>query len=56
MDLKEAKEALEIQYIRKALAKTDGNVTHAAKSIGISRVRFHQLLDKYGIDRTNFKD
>lgn len=54
MKLKEAREQLEIQYLRESLTKHQGNVTYAAEDIGISRVRFHQLLDKYGIDREAF--
>ncbi len=55
LSLKEARNALEIKYLRESLVKHRGNVTYAAKEIGISRVRFHQLLEKYGINRENFK-
>lgn len=53
--LKEARTELEKQFLRNALSKHGGNVTHAAAEIGISRVRFHQLLDKYDIDRRQFE-
>lgn len=35
--------------IRKQLSNFDGNVTQAAKAMGISRRHFYRLMDKYGI-------
>lgn len=47
--LKKAREQLDIKFIQEALAKNKGNVSQAAKEIGISRVSFYDLLRKYGI-------
>lgn len=47
--LKEAKEKLEIDLIRRALAKNDGNITHAARDLEISRTSLHDLMNKYQI-------
>lgn len=41
--------AMEIKFIRKALALHNGNITHAAKELGIDRLALHRRLDKYGI-------
>lgn len=47
--LKNAKEKLEITLIRRALAKNDGNITHAARDLEISRPTLHDLMNKYQI-------
>jgi len=47
--LKKAREQLDIEFIREALAKNKGKVSQAAKEIGISRVSFYDLLRKYKI-------
>lgn len=47
--LKEAREQLDIKFISEALAKNKGNVSKAAKEIGISRVSLYDLMKKYGI-------
>ena len=33
-----------------ALLRTRGNVSHAAKDLGVSRPALHDLIDKYRID------
>jgi two-component system NtrC family response regulator len=48
--LKEAREQLDIKFIKEALAKNKGNVSRAAKKIGVSRVSFYDLMKKYGIN------
>ena len=35
--------------IRKALAQTDGNISSAAKALGISRPTLYDLLKQYGL-------
>ena len=38
----------EKQLILKALDKTNGNITHAARELGINRNALYRRLDKYG--------
>ncbi|MEO9802072.1 MAG: sigma-54 dependent transcriptional regulator [Reichenbachiella sp.] len=45
LDLKQ----MEITFIKKAMALHDGNITHAAKELGIDRLALHRRLEKYGI-------
>ncbi|WP_456462198.1 sigma-54-dependent transcriptional regulator [Reichenbachiella sp.] len=40
---------MEISYIEKAMALHEGNVTHAAKELGIDRLALHRRLEKYGL-------
>ncbi len=47
--LEEAVNALEIDWIRRALKSSTGNISHAAKSLGLSRQGLHNKLAKYGI-------
>jgi len=47
---KEARDRLESQYIIEALRRSNGNVTRAAESIGITRGTFYNLMKKYGVD------
>ncbi|MCF2856211.1 sigma-54 dependent transcriptional regulator [Pseudoalteromonas sp. SMS1] len=39
------------QDIQAALSSHDGNVTHAAKSLGLSRQAMYRRMDKFGIER-----
>ena len=41
--------SVEKNFILKALEKNDWNVTRSAKSVGLQRSNFHQLMKKYGI-------
>ena len=54
-NLKEAKRAIEIEYVRKALLRSRGIVSRAAKELGISRVNLYELMAKYGIPIEEFK-
>jgi DNA-binding NtrC family response regulator len=45
MELEEAERYL----IRKALQRHDGNVTHAAESLGLSRSALYRRLQRYGL-------
>jgi two-component system, NtrC family, response regulator len=47
--LKEARRHIEIRYIKRALAECKGNVSLAAKMLGVTRPTFYDLLRKYDI-------
>ena len=49
--LKEALRKLEMEFIKEALKKSKGNISYAARMIGISRVSFYDLMKKYGITK-----
>ncbi len=49
--LKEAREQLEKRLIKEALMKSKGNISLAAREIGISRVGFYDLMRKYKITK-----
>ncbi|HWP59965.1 MAG TPA: PEP-CTERM-box response regulator transcription factor [Candidatus Acidoferrales bacterium] len=55
VNLKEAKKAIEIEYVRRALLRSRGVVSRAAKELGISRVNLYELMAKYGIAIDEFK-
>lgn len=40
---------LEKRYILKAISKNKGNITKAAKDLGIARTALYRRLDKYGL-------
>ena len=52
LNLKEAREALERDFVRRALQRHEGKVSAAATDLGISRPTFYELLEKLGIKRT----
>ncbi len=56
LNLKKAKENLEIEYIKMALAKCDGNISHASQEMEITRPTLHGLLKKYNIKTKEMKD
>ncbi len=49
LSLKEARQKLEVQLIKKALAESKGNVSLAAKLLGITRPTLYDLMEKYKI-------
>ncbi|MBW2059002.1 MAG: PEP-CTERM-box response regulator transcription factor [Deltaproteobacteria bacterium] len=49
--LREAREALERDLIRQALARNRGNMTKAAAQLRISRPTLYELMEKLGIQR-----
>jgi two-component system NtrC family response regulator len=55
VNLKFAKTAMEMDYIKKALSRNNGVVSRAAKDLGISRVNLYELIDKYDIHVQEFK-
>jgi DNA-binding NtrC family response regulator len=42
-------ETVEAILIRKALARTDGNVSQAAEALGLSRGALYRRIEKYGL-------
>jgi DNA-binding NtrC family response regulator len=50
LSLREARGQLERDLVLSALLRTRGNVSHAAKDLGVSRPALHDLIDKYHID------
>jgi len=42
---------LEKELITKALAKCDGNITHAAEMMGVERSWLSRKMDRYGMNR-----
>ena len=53
--LKEAKRILERQIIESTLRKTNGNITHAARELGIHRPQLSNYLKKYGLNKERFE-
>jgi transcriptional regulator with PAS, ATPase and Fis domain len=47
--LREQVEALETEAIRRALAELDGNRTHAAEMLGLSRQGLRKKIERYGL-------
>ena len=52
--IKEAKRILEKNIIERTLRKTSGNITHAARLLGIHRPQLSNLLKKYSLKREVF--
>jgi len=42
-------EEVEFSLIKKALARFDGNVSHAAKALGLSRSALYRRLQRFGL-------
>lgn len=49
--LKEARETLERELVQQALGKHDGNISAAAKDLGISRPTLYELMSKLAISK-----
>ncbi|PZT92943.1 MAG: PEP-CTERM-box response regulator transcription factor [Citromicrobium sp.] len=49
LNLKRAREEADRRMIRKAITRSDGNISHAAKLLGISRPTLYDLLKQYDI-------
>ncbi|HKK72856.1 MAG TPA: sigma-54 dependent transcriptional regulator [Candidatus Krumholzibacteria bacterium] len=49
LPLKQAKERFERELIEAALARHDGNVTHAARDLGLERTHLHKRIRALGI-------
>ena len=49
------KQAIENDFVLKALARNNGIISRAARELGISRVNLYELIDKYDIHVKEFK-
>jgi DNA-binding NtrC family response regulator len=50
----EALEAFQRRFLERALAKTGGNVTHAADKCGLTRAAFQRIMRSLQLDRNQF--
>jgi len=55
VNLKFAKKAIEMDFVKKALQRNGGIVSRAARELGISRVNLYELIEKYNIRPQEFK-
>lgn len=53
LSLKAARKDLEVELIKKALDENKGNMSKAAKALGITRPTLYDLMKKYSIESTN---
>jgi len=54
LNLRVARQRAEIQAVRQSLAVTKGNLSRAAEMLGVTRPTLYDLLEKYGIDSSQF--
>ncbi|AYN29302.1 MULTISPECIES: two-component system response regulator GlrR [Buttiauxella] len=52
----EARNQFELNYLRKLLQMTKGNVTQAARIAGRNRTEFYKLLSRHELDANDFKE
>ncbi|WP_313438046.1 two-component system response regulator GlrR [Atlantibacter hermannii] len=52
----EARNQFELNYLRRILQITKGNVTHAARMAGRNRTEFYKLLARHELDANDFKE
>ncbi|MGX9237977.1 two-component system response regulator GlrR [Pantoea ananatis] len=52
----EARNQFELNYLRKLLQMTKGNVTNAARLAGRNRTEFYKLLSRHELDSSDFKE
>ena len=55
VNLKFAKKAIEMDFVKKALTRNHGVVSRAARELGISRVNLYELIEKYSLRLQDFK-
>jgi DNA-binding NtrC family response regulator len=55
VNLKSAKKAMEMDFVKRALARNHGIVSRAARELGISRVNLYELIEKHDIHPREFK-
>jgi DNA-binding NtrC family response regulator len=48
-DLRDARAEFEVEFIRKVLSEQGGNVSRAARALGISRVALQKKMKDYGL-------
>ena len=51
LSMKKMKKRLERELIRRALGETEGNITQAAKLLGMKRPRLSQLVKEHGLNK-----
>jgi len=56
LSLSEARHELERNMVVDALTRSSGNISGAARAIGVSRPTFYDLVHKYGVDLAEFKE
>jgi two-component system NtrC family response regulator len=56
VNLKFAKRAIELDFVKQALSRNNGVVSRAARELGISRVSLYDLMQKHNIRIHEFKD
>ena len=52
----EARNQFELNYLRKLLQITKGNLTHAARMAGRNRTEFYKLLSRHELEANDFKE
>jgi two-component system NtrC family response regulator len=55
VNLKFAKQSIEMDFVRTALERNRGIVSRAARELGISRVNLYELVERYKIHVQDFK-
>lgn len=55
VNLKLAKKAIEMDFLKKALSRNHGVISRAARELGISRVNLYELIEKYNLRLQEFK-
>jgi len=55
VNLKFAKKAIEMDFVKKALSRNHGVISRAARELGISRVNLYELIEKYNLRLQEFK-
>jgi two-component system NtrC family response regulator len=53
--LRQARDRAEREALVDALVKTRGNISQAAKLLGVSRPTFHGLIAKYEVNARDFR-
>jgi two-component system NtrC family response regulator len=56
LELGEARNKLELEYIIEALTRTNGNVKHAAAELGVTRQAFYDMLKKHRLEARKYRD
>jgi DNA-binding NtrC family response regulator len=55
VNLKAAKRAIEVDFIKRALFHNKGVISRAAKDLGISRVSLYDLIQRHKFELRHFK-
>ncbi len=55
LSLKEARDQLEYRMVCEALERNSGNISQAAKELGVTRPTLHDLMKKYEIAKADFR-